>query len=288
MVALLFALLLDDAHTVEKSIDVGGVKRAYRLHVPPGYSKEKPVALVLVFHGGGGDGRSMERMSKFSELSDKEGFIVVYPDAVERNWNDGRGKFTKGDDLAFMDALLDALAKEHSIDEKRVFATGISNGAIFSHYLAGNRAKRIAAIAPVVGGMAKPYAPKFKPEAPVAVLVIQGTDDPLVPYDGGTIASNRGEIIGTVEALEKWAAAANGKPESATEDLPDKDPKDGCTATRLTWKGDVPVVLIKIKGGGHTWPGGPQYLGERVIGKTCRDFDATAVIWEFFKSNARR
>ena len=291
-------LRADEHHTVLRSITVGGRERTYRVHVPS--APQKPFPVVLAFHGGGSDGKEMEKLSDFDALSDAEGFLAVYPEAFERNWNDGRGATRLRshredvDDVAFVSALLDALAKEYEIDEKRIFATGISNGAIFSHTLAARLADRIAAIAPVVGGMASKIGEEFQPKRPVAVLVIQSTDDPLVPIAGGKIrglggreAGDHGEILGTPEVLKKWASV-NGCGDPGTEEgFPDRAPRDGCRAKRQVWSGRATISLITVEGGGHTWPGGRQYLPERLIGRVCRDFDATAAIWDFFKANGR-
>jgi polyhydroxybutyrate depolymerase len=283
--------------TVSKEIEVGDRKRTFLLHVPPALPKGKPVPLVLAFHGGGATGAGTERLTRFSDLADREGFLVAYPDGVGKNWYDGRemdatvAHKNKIDDVAFVNALIDAISKEHPVDPKRIYATGISNGGIFSHYLAANLPKRIAAIAPVVGGLADPFHQKFKPEKPVSVLIIQGKEDPLVPYDGGgVLGGRRGKIVSTAAAVKKWVELNGCAGEPVVTKLPDRDPRDGCTVTRSTWakgKDGTEVVLLAIDGGGHTWPSGPQYLPERTIGKVCRDFDGTEVIWEFFKSHPK-
>ncbi|HLF92783.1 MAG TPA: PHB depolymerase family esterase, partial [Planctomycetota bacterium] len=182
-----------EEHSISGSLKVGALDRTYILHVPPSLPKDRPAPLVLVFHGGGGQGKQMEGFTGFSALSDKEGFIVGYPDGLEKNWYDGRvveasrAHREKIDDLAFVDALIDEIGRRHPVDPKRIYATGISNGAFFSHWLAAHRSARIAAIAPVVGGMSPALAESFKPEGPVSVLILQGTEDPLVPYSGGEI-----------------------------------------------------------------------------------------------------
>ena len=283
-------------NTVERTIEVDKRQRSYLLHVPPGLPPDKPVPLVLVFHGGGGQAAGTETyMTHFSEPADRESFLVVYPQGVGNNWNDGRDNPSSTaatenvDDLAFVLALIDAVAKEHPVDGKRVYATGISNGAIFAHYLAANHPEKIAAIAPVAGGLADPFHKQFHPKEPVSVLILQGTDDPLVPYGGGNIRpGNRGKVLATEETVKLWVQADGC---AAEEDVPDKDPNDGCTVKRFTYgngKDGAEVVLYRIKGGGHTWPGGPQYLSERLIGRVCRDLDGTAVIWEFFKAHPKR
>jgi polyhydroxybutyrate depolymerase len=172
------------------TIEVGGLSRTYHVHVPPGLDAA-PAPLVLVFHGGGSNGPATERLTRFTALADREGFVVALPDGVGHNWNDGReiarsrAHRDHVDDVAFVAALLDAVPRHHAIDPRRVYATGISNGGIFSHYLAAHLAGRLAAIAPVVGGIADPPSRWLRPERPVSVLILQGTSDPLVPYHGG-------------------------------------------------------------------------------------------------------
>ncbi len=287
--------------TLKRTVQAGGLNRTYYLHAPADRPRDRAAPLVLVFHGGGGTPAFAERESKFSELADRDGFLVVYPEGVGKSWNDGRGvqsivaQRDSVDDLAFVAALIDDVAKSHRLDAQRVFATGISNGAIFSHHLGANLSSRIAAIAPVAGGVPETLSARFKPEKPVAVLILQGADDPLVPYPGGDVtppgAGKRGRIVATEQAAVLWAGHNGCQREPVAEDLADKDPKDGCTARKLTYakgKDGTEVVLCRIAGGGHTWPNGLQYLPRRIIGNVCRDFDGTKVIWEFFKSHPKR
>lgn len=295
------------AATVTRTVKVGELTRSYALHVPAELPKDKPAAVMLVFHGGGGTPAQVERQTKFSDLADRtsregDGFIVVYPEGVGKSWNDGRGaqdvlaQRDNIDDLGFVAALIDDIAKVHKVDANRLFATGISNGAIFSHSLAANLSARIAAIAPVVGGLGEPASEKFAPEKPVSVLILQGTDDPLVPYNGGNVtpplvgvANKRGRIISTDEAVKKWAAHNGCQPDAVVKDgkdVADTDNGDGCHAKRFIWskgKDGTEVVLYRIEGGGHTWPGAVEPLPRRLVGNVCRDFNATEIIWEFFK-----
>jgi polyhydroxybutyrate depolymerase len=292
---LLCLALVPDVNTVEGTLETGGYLRTYQLHIPPKLDPLKPLPLVFAFHGGGGTGLQMERFSGFSELSDKEGFIVCYPDGVQRNWFDGRvvddskAHRDKIDDAGFIDALIDVIAKKRPIDQKRIYATGISNGGFFSHYLGAKLSKRFAAIAPVVGGMAPIVAVDFKPEQPVSVLILQGTKDPMVPFDGGPLKYNRGELVSTRTTVRKWVEH-NGCKDAVDEDLPDKDPEDGTKVKRVTYAGGrngTEVVLYAIEGGGHTWPGGTQYLPQWMIGPVCKDIDATQVIWDFFAKHPK-
>lgn len=279
-----------------KNITVNNLERTYYLHVPAKLPKDKAVPLVMVFHGGGGEGISTSRLTSFNAIADRENFIVVYPNGIWKNWNDGResgvlqAQREKIDDVAFVNAMIDAIAKEYKIDEKRIYATGISNGGIFSHYIGANLSNRIAAIAPVVGGIAEPFSKKFKPKEPVSVLIFQGTDDPLVPYNGGSVARTRGKIISTDEAIKLWLKNNGIKEAPTTTESFDKDKTDDCNVDKYIWSGGTDktaVVLYKLNGGGHTWPGGVQYLPRSTIGGVCREVNATEVIWEFFKQHSK-
>jgi polyhydroxybutyrate depolymerase len=294
---LLVALpLTASGQSVERSLSVGGRQRTYRLFVPA-TAKGAPAPLVLAFHGGGGRGRSMESLSRLSLLAAREGFVVAYPDAYEGNWNDGRTDFDATaarehiDDVTFVRAILTDVARVTPVDAKRVFATGISNGAIFSHFLAANLSDRIAAIAPVAGGIADPFYKVFAPAQPVSVFAMQGTKDPLVPIDGGNVAkAYRGKVIATDAAMRLWVGrdSASATPETGT--LPDNDPRDGCTVAWKKWSGGkrgTEVWLYVEQGAGHTWPGGPQYMPRLLVGAVCRDFDATESIWAFFKAHPK-
>jgi len=282
--------------SVQRSVTVGGRQRTYQLLVPAA-AKVGPAPVVLVFHGGGGKGKSIEASTGMSAIALRESFIVAYPDAYEGNWVDGRTDFDipahreKIDDIAFVRAILTDIAWVAPIDPKRVFATGVSNGAIFSHFLAARLADRIAAIAPVVGGIADPFHKQFAPTQPVSVFAIQATKDPLVPFGGGNVnKSKRGKVISTDEAMRLWVErdSTDGRAETGT--LADKDPRDGCTVTWKKWTGGknaTEVWLYVEQGAGHTWPGGPQYMPKLLVGSVCRDFEASEVIWTFFKGHPK-
>jgi polyhydroxybutyrate depolymerase len=165
----------------------------------------------------------------------------------------------------------------------------MSNGAIFSHYLALKLADRIAAIAPVAGGIATEVAADFHPAAPVSVLMINGRDDPLVPYAGGAVAKTHGRIVSTERALQLWLDADDlrGEPRARTVAA---NKTGNCKELWQIWsggRGGSAVTLIALAGGGHTWPGGKPYMPAIVVGAVCPELDATRTIWEFFKQHPK-
>ncbi|MFC1825153.1 alpha/beta hydrolase family esterase [Thermodesulfobacteriota bacterium] len=293
---------------MKKTIEHDGRSREYYMHVPSSYHG-MGVPLVLVFHGGGGTAERFARYTGFNEISEENGFIVVYPQGINSHWNDGRKseKFRQQnlevDDVAFIMELIKRLKKEYFIDDKRIFATGMSNGGFICQRLAIEKSHHFAAVASVTAQVSEPLVATFKPREKISVLIMNGTDDPLVPYGGGEIVLNfpflaksqrqskRGRVISTDKTIQLWIEHNRISSPPVIEQLPDVDKNDGSTVERSEWsdrREHVSVVLYKIIGGGHTYPGGFQYLPKRLIGTTCRDMDASEVIWKFFSKHGKR
>jgi polyhydroxybutyrate depolymerase len=173
-----------------RALKQGERERTYTLRLPKELPHSKPVPLVIYFHGGSETREYPTQSGKFGELADRERFIFVMPHAVGGHWNDGRETDfesfrEKVDDAGFVAAMIAQIEKQHRIDPKRIFACGPSNGAMCSHYIAALMSEKIAAIAPVVGGMPDPFHKRFQPKEPVSVLIIHGTKDPTLAYVGG-------------------------------------------------------------------------------------------------------
>lgn len=285
---------------IDGTITVDGIEREYILHLPNGYeSSIENLPLVMVFHGGGGNAGQMKNHTKFNKLADKESFVVVYPNAVDKNWSDGRiGEKLpmQRDDVKFISMLIDTLTGRYKINPKRVFSTGISNGGFFSIYLAYKLSDKILSIAPVTANIPENLAGEFRPEYPVSMLLINGTKDPLVKYDGGAVGFGedgfgRGESVSTDRTIAIWTQNDQCTPPPEVKEIDNKNWADKCKATKYIYNncaGETEVILVKIDGGGHTWPGGSQYLPKLIVGNVCKDFSATEMIWEFFKSQKIR
>ncbi len=287
--------------TYPGSIILNGVKRTYLLYVPSSRDRDVLAPLLIALHGGGGKGKHMRRLTQggFDRLADREGFIVVYPDGIERNWNDGRSREEVSyrahqdnvDDVGFISALIDRLVRELNVDPRRVYVTGMSNGAMMSHRLACELSDKITAIAPVSGNFPRNLYPSCSPSRPVSVLIINNVEDPLVPFAGGSVTGpwgrkKLGEVLSTAETVRFWARHNRCSLPPASGYEPDRDPRDGTRTRKEVYRNgenNVTVILYAVEGGGHTWPGGYQYLDERIVGKTSRDMDANEVIWAFFK-----
>lgn len=287
----------DDPHTEARSIQFDDLNRSYRVHIPSFFDYTKSNALVFVLHGGGGSGENMENeLTKqgFNALASEHNFIVVYPDGIENKWNDGRTKISDNesfydiDDVGFLSYLIDELTVEFNIQDNNVFFTGISNGGFMCYRLGFEIPDKIKAIAPVAATNAIDYLANYTTHGSLSICIMCGTDDPLVPYDGGFIMvfnQTRSKVTSVNDTVDFWIENNKCNPNPETIEYPDNAPDDGTRVVLEKYDqgiNDTRVYLYSIQDGGHTWPGGKQYLPEWFIGKTCRDIDANEEIWQFF------
>ncbi|HEU5057254.1 MAG TPA: PHB depolymerase family esterase [Kofleriaceae bacterium] len=288
MRALVAALLLSGAACRAPAGATGPGPHAGRhveLFVPPGAARPP---LVIVLHHGERSGREVRQLTGFDRVAAREKFVVAYPDGVDRHWNDGRPEIATGaDDVAFIAWLIDELAVRHGIDRSRVYVTGMSNGAMMAYRLGCELSGRIAAIAPVAGQM--PARLRCRPAAPLSVLAIIGTADPIVPPAGGELSTHHGQVRSAAASIAPFAARAGCGPPAPPVTERDVDPTDGARARRTGYPCPAPfaIELLALEGAGHTWPGGPQYLPPDKVGTVARDFDGAERIWRFFAPRRR-
>lgn len=280
---------------VKVGAGAGAKTRVYYEVVPPSCGPGKSCPLVLVFHGGGGDAPGMGRLTRFDAAAREQGFIAVFPEGIGGHWNDGRPEGeSHEDDVGFVDALLDDAVPRLGADPARVYSTGISNGGLFSFRLACERAERFAAIAPVAAQLGRELSRTCRPRAPIAVLNIAGTEDRLMPFAGGHVSGpwglkNRGAILSSDATFEFWAGQEGCGPAQPAE-VVNRDPADGTALRReprARCRSGADVVRDVILGGGHTWPGGDQYLPVRLVGRVSRELDATEEVWRFFSAHRK-
>jgi len=282
-----------------RKIEVGGLTRTYRLHLPPGSRSGSPMALVVVLHGGGGNGSLEDKHTHFSAEADAQHFIVAYPDGTGRRrpflnamgrpgfltWNAGiccgYAMEHHVDDVAFFRAMVAAIGRDVPVDPHRVYATGISNGGMMSYRLACEASDLVAAVGVVSGVVVDQPC---KPVSPVAVVHIHGDADQNVPLAGGV---GRKGVSGThyppvQQSIDLWVAAdgCGAAPVAAT-------PAPGVTLR--DWRGcrdGTEVAYYLIAGGGHAWPGGTQMAA--FLDKPSTAMAATPVIWQFFAAHPKR
>ncbi|MCE9583147.1 MAG: hypothetical protein K8T20_11705 [Planctomycetes bacterium] len=269
--------------TRDMATKVGKVRRTLRLHVPEGRGEEA-LPLVIVLHGFLMTGVRMEEVSGFTAVADAEKFVVAYPNGVSMKWRNGLSE-KDVDDVAFIGRVMDKLVGAGTVDARRIYVCGFSNGAFMSNRLACDLGDRIAAIGLVAGTLDPDMEKNLKPGRPMPVIYFHGDADKVVAFGG---AGGLGGGFTSAEATAAWWAEKNGcAKECVTRKLKDKA-EDGTTVERRVWKAaekGAEVRLYVVKGGGHTWPGGgPVAPGfEGLVGATSKDVNATDLMWKFFK-----
>ncbi|MSQ93378.1 MAG: polyhydroxybutyrate depolymerase [Gemmataceae bacterium] len=269
----------------KRPLTVDELKRPYWVHVPPKYDPKQPSAVVLVLHGALMDGKLMEGFSGLSRTADEHNFIAVYPSGTMATWNAGLfpgEKNNKTDDVKYLGKVLDDVESAFKVDKKRIYITGLSNGAMMSYRLASEMSERIAAIAPVAGTLA---LDKYAPKRPVPVIHFHGTKDLLVPFNGPDRKKDAFALMkfksvnDTIQACVK-ANGCNQKPtETEIEARADK-----LKVIRKDYgkgKHGAEVILYVVENGGHTWPG--VTLLPAFLGASTKNISANEVMWEFFR-----
>jgi polyhydroxybutyrate depolymerase len=282
------------ADTRHYTLAIGPLSRSFLVHVPKNLAAASP-PLVIALHGGGTNGETMERFSGLSEASERYGFIVVYPEGSGRlnrflTWNAGSccGYAEKHaiDDVAFISRLIAYMIGHYHVDPSRVYCTGISNGAMMAYRLAAEIPDQIAAIAPVAGVLT--IDPGIIHEA-MPIIHFHGTDDQYVPFEGGrgSRGVTRNSYMPVEETIKVWVRINQAMPIPKVEELPALH-KDGTRVVRYTYRtkqDEQNIVLYKVIGGGHTWPGQPH--ARLLLGRTTTEISANDLMWEFFRGHAK-
>lgn len=256
-------------------ITVDGVARTYRVFVPPTLDRRRAAPLVVVLHGGANSVEDTVKTTLFDKEASAGEFIVAYPEATRREWNAGTccGSAPRRnvDDVGFLTRVLDQIQADHRIDPARVFLAGVSNGAMMAYRFACERADRVTAVGSVAGAV---VVDGCRPSRPVSVLEIHGTEDPLVPYQGGKPDAPEAEAAApytsTPAMIRRWAEL-DGCPAPSP-------PRVAGPVTTESWVGcgnGSAVSLITVQGGGHIWFASG-------LGPANGALDATGAIWRFF------
>lgn len=284
-------------------LDHDGVLRHAYSHLPPGEPPAEGWPLVVALHGGGSTPLGMMHFSEILRASDAYGFVVVLPagtgpSAEFLTWNAGRccghAARRQVDDMGFLRRLLDDALTRWTIDPRRVYATGISNGGMMAYRLAADLRDRIAAIASVAGALVCDPPPLARP---IPLIHFHGTEDEFVPYAGGRGARSlrRVDFPSVAESLSRWRSACglagfdaseilySGKEATAHDGWVPQSDRQIVVERHVHARhaaSDV-IVEIKIDGGGHTWPGVAPPLP--FMGPTVMSVSANRLIWEFFE-----
>lgn len=252
-----------------------GQQRTYHVYTPKAYRPDRPLPLVLAFHGYGSQGKDLANGSGFNETAERKGFVVVYPDGIERRWNPLNKFLTGVDDVGFVPALIAHMKRVRAIDSRRVYATGVSNGGFLVQRLACESSSPIAAFASVVATLPSQLQGSCNPQTPVPILMINGTDDRKVPWQGGNLGY--GSILSVPGTIDFWQRRNNCPPAPQIKRLPG----DRVEIARYpNCQGGSEVELVTLKGAGHVWPrggSGPTQL-----------LNGSEEIWSFFQRHKLR
>lgn len=275
--AIVFGGLLHAQSTVSGSFSYGGQTRTYQLYVPAAYNSSNPVPLVLNLHGYGSNNTQQMAYGDFKPIADTANFLILAPQGSldqfsTAHWNANWA--TGVDDIGFLSALIDTVSANYSINQNRIYSTGMSNGGFMSFTLAGQLSDKITAIASVTGTMSILQIPANTVNIPMPIMQIHGTADATVDYNGDA------NFLSVDDVLNYWIGHNNCSTTPVITNVPNTNTTDGCSAERYDYlNGDngAEVVHYKITPGAHTWPGAPF-----TIGVTNQDFDASVEIWKFF------
>jgi polyhydroxybutyrate depolymerase len=251
------------------------------LHVPSSYNSKKPIPLVFAFHGIGGNGKAMKEQTGFNNIAEQAGFIVVYPDAINKHWDARRGGQPETtNDVGFISALIDDLGKNYTIDRSRIYATGFSNGGMFTHRLACELSDKIAAVAIVSATMPENLSRNCKPAKPISVLLMHGTNDQAIPYNTPGKA-----LLSLADTVKYWSNHNRCSPQVVKESLP-KTPQMRLESYQQCTN-QTNVRLYTIQGGEHSWPVAKSGTTD-TPSKPSEEINASAIIWDFLSKHSAK
>jgi polyhydroxybutyrate depolymerase len=299
----------------QEEVQINDHTRTYVVHLPQGYDSQQHYPVVILLHGRDQDAAEMARLTHFNEFADRDSIIAVYPNAANGRWalggseprpyrsgpyrrpgvwgpgypprgqrpepGDRREGAPRNQDMQFLHRMLNKLATHYSVDTRRIYAAGLGEGGFMALRIGCNMADHIAAIAAVAAAM--PRTLNCVPSRPIPVLLMNGTDDPIVHYNGGRYKDSMLHLLSAEDSAKEWARLNHCSEKPSESKLPSlqnggKDTKvylfDGCHE-------NAQVVLYAVKNGGHTWPGGEPYMNEKEIGKTSNALNANETIWSF-------
>lgn len=267
--------------TIIDSIQHNSITRTFQFYVPASYVPGQPVPLVIDLHGTGSNGAAHALRTDYMSIADTANFIIAYPDGTRepltqlRFWNYGPPLSSNVDDVGFLEALIDSISSQYSINQNRIYCSGMSNGSFMSYYMAC-QSNRFAAVGGVTGSMSTAMYNSCNPQRPTPAIHVHGTDDNINPYTGTS------SMQAVEDVTRFWVNQNSCDTTPVVFQIPDIDPADSCTAERFLYSNGVngnTVEFFKVTNGGHTWPG--HYIFT-FNGNTNLDFNATAELWRFF------
>ncbi|MGE8720937.1 alpha/beta hydrolase family esterase [Leptospira terpstrae] len=272
-------------------IEIQNNKRTYIVHYPKQWDGS-PIPLLVALHGRFGSGSSMIKQTKLDLLADAKGFIVVFPDGFKRSWADGRGNTPADEnqinDIAFIESMVKRLIAEGSVNPKKVFLVGHSNGGFMAQRIAAEKPelwKGVVSVAAQVSVFTLKRKSNLKTN-PVSIGIIAGTDDPLVPFSGGYVRDG-GEILSVNDSILRWKEwnLCNDTLTTKVQTF-----QEGLSEIKIDFyryevcAENTKVGMIQLNGLGHSWPGETPMIPFIDQGKTTKVIDGSKLVWDFMES----
>ena len=281
----------------EMSISFGRMERSFLVYIPSGELSSP--AIMVVLHGSWGTGRKMRELCayQFDRLAEKEKCLVVYPDGYHKHWNDCRtapkddAHIKNIDDVGFISKVIETCAMKWHADPLKVYAIGLSNGGHMCFRLASEAPEKIKGIAVIGACMPAVCMSKCpSPRPGIPVMIVNGTEDPINPFEGGMVrllyVISKGEVMSSLESARVWLNPHDRESPPKIQPMDDRDPSDETTIVRFSWP-ESKISLYMVHRGGHTVPGGRQYLPVFLVGRVSRDMDTAEEAWRFFHDHGK-
>jgi len=291
----------------EFSVIQDGLRRPFLVYAPSTFRQGN--AAVLLLHGGSGSMRKnffYPATARWRELADEHGFLLLSPNGINpqsgnaegdrQTWNGLRpgldGRRSRADDVSYLEDVVRWAVTQREVDRTRIYTVGASNGGEMVHRLLIERPRMFAAGVSHISNLPANAVPNANPPTPI--MILNGTEDPLMPYGGGAVRNVAEPVRSVEETLSYWITMHGLDEEQAmTTRLPDSDPNDGCRITQVVYSAQPdtppPLVFYRVEGGGHSVPlpsdaERPEAM-QRLLGNACRDADGAALAWEFMQQH---
>ncbi|MGB3208974.1 MAG: PHB depolymerase family esterase [Crinalium sp.] len=246
-----------------------GRQRSYYIYTPKSYNHKRPMPLVLAFHGSGSQGKDLASSSGFNQLAESQGFIIAYPNGIDRRWDVASNPLWGVNDVSFVSTLINHLKQTRSIDPRRIYAAGVSNGGFLVQRLACEPNSQIAAFGSVVATMPGEVKQSCNSKRAISMLMINGTNDDKVPWAGAKLFGY--SILSVPDSIKFWRQhnGCTGKEvKKSLNKRVDISRYPNC-------RDGAEVELVTLKGAGHIFPRGG--------GGSSQLINASEEIWNFFK-----
>lgn len=275
--------------SILENILIDGIKREYFIYMPKNRSQtDEKIPLILMLHGRFGTAKLMMEGYNMNAIADREGFAIAYPDGFSRSWADGRGG-TPADknninDVKFIESVIQSVTARYPINSERIFITGHSNGGFMTQRMLIEKTNLFKAGLSVTAHISKTILQNSKPQKPISVAFISGTEDPLVPYEGGYVVDGE-EVLGAEDSVRRWVEWNGCNPQAEVKKVNEKrDETELEIYSYGNCKENVSVRLYKIIGAGHMWPGIVQQIPFINLGRSTEELNTSEEVWIFFRS----